>query len=505
MKAYRPEDYKSQIKMEENCNAGLKASHHLSTLDKLTTDTKVISFKTWIDHVRVEIEECGMDPVFRLQDASGAEHYILEEFGLADVTKVNAWVKGLQDGTVGANGRCEYDMANLKMSGKMIRQSLDLDMLKKVQGDVPPTATGPQVFAAVVNIHQSLSSSAVRALTRRLQSYKLSKEPGENVKNFSVKVIETAKRIQGTGPENCPKDLCVLVYECFLGSSTATFNMEVIAVYNKAAKRDPTVEDWEAHITEFKNSWRNLEIREMWEAKKNHKEKSEAQAMQAQIKTLQKTVADFTKFKGKKSADTNGGAADTRECYHCGKKGHIKPNCPDKDKPKIARIGAPQPNAGGALTPSTGFDRKKSPKDGKPHTITVAGEVHKWCGTCKRWSKGEKAHLTDEHVKGKGKTVAASGALAAADDNQGSLRLMSGYMATVGQPAKRNDLVYCAACDVYSEMKHLNHSKTLQHVETTCKESFVGFQCQCEKAAGAWLKADPKTMRSLLKGQAGQR
>ena len=55
----------------------------------------------------------------------------------------------------------------------------------------------------------------------------------------------------------------------------------------------------------------------------------------------------------------------------------------------------------------------------------------KWCGTCKRWNSGDKAHLTAEHVKREKAETKATGALtAAADDVQqsGSLRLIGGYL-----------------------------------------------------------------------------
>jgi hypothetical protein len=68
MKAYRPSEFKAQVKMEESCTAGLPATHYLSTLDKLTsTDTTAVSFKTWIDQIRDEIEQRGMDTVFRIK------------------------------------------------------------------------------------------------------------------------------------------------------------------------------------------------------------------------------------------------------------------------------------------------------------------------------------------------------------------------------------------------------------------------------------------------------
>ena len=393
MKAYRPNDFKSQVKMEEACTAGLPATHHLSTPDKLTTDTKAVSFKTWIDRIRDEVEQRGMDSVFRIQGPDG-EIYILQTFGKATRKTVDDWVAMLTITGVGEAPICTFDKDNLQMSGTMIRHSLDIDMLKKLENDVPAQATGPEVFAAVVNIHQALSSSAVRVLVTQLQALKLAKEPAENVESFADKVSEIAKRIQGTGPDTCPQDLPTLVYECFLGSSTPIFDSDVVLVYNKADRGEGTVDDWDKHVSEFKARYRTLKIKKMWEAEKHHKEKVEIQALKATVKRLEKKSTDVA------TAKTGGGSKDVRKCYHCGKDGHIKPNCPDKDKPKVAGAGAPAAAASG--TPA-GFSRKTAPKDGEAHTKNAEGEAWKWCGTCKRWNKGEKAHLTDDHVKGKGK------------------------------------------------------------------------------------------------------
>jgi hypothetical protein len=167
------------------------------------------------------------------------------------------------------------------MSATMIRHSLDIDMLKKLENDVPAHASGPEVFAAVVNIHQALSSSAVRVLVMRLQGLKIAKEPAENVESFAEKVTNIAKRIQGTGPDTCPQDLPALVYKCFLGSSTSIFESDVVLVYNKADRGEDTVKDWDKHVSEFKARYRTLKIKKMWEAEKHHKEKIEIQALKS--------------------------------------------------------------------------------------------------------------------------------------------------------------------------------------------------------------------------------
>jgi hypothetical protein len=147
------------------------------------------------------------------------------------------------------------------------------------------------------------------------------------------KVTDIAKRIQGTGPDTCPQDLPTLVYECFLGSSTSIFESDVVLVsYNKANRGEDTVKDWDKHVSEFKARYRTLKIKKMWEAEKHHKEKIEIQALKATVKRLEKKSTDG----GAAKAGSGGsGGTDTRKCYHYGKTGHIKPNCPNKDKPKL--------------------------------------------------------------------------------------------------------------------------------------------------------------------------
>ena len=97
MLAFRPNAFKERAKTEKECMAGLPASHHLSTPDKVTSDGKAVSFKTWIDRVRHEIEQRGMDPVFRLIDGNREEHYLLQEFGRAEKVAVERWVERLND------------------------------------------------------------------------------------------------------------------------------------------------------------------------------------------------------------------------------------------------------------------------------------------------------------------------------------------------------------------------------------------------------------------------
>jgi hypothetical protein len=71
--------------MEEKCQAGLAKTYHLSTPDKIQSDKMAVLMQTWIDQVKKTLEERGMDTVFQMVQSATEEHYLLEEFGHADV------------------------------------------------------------------------------------------------------------------------------------------------------------------------------------------------------------------------------------------------------------------------------------------------------------------------------------------------------------------------------------------------------------------------------------
>ena len=93
-------------------------------------------------------------------------------------------------------------------------------------------------------------------------------------------------------------------------------------------------------------------------------------------------------------------------CYHCGKPGHVKANCPQLNKDNDD-----QKKSSGKVTPkssnkqSSGAWRFVAPKDGEAETITKNKKTFHWCAKCGRWTT---THSTATHKgknkeKGKGK------------------------------------------------------------------------------------------------------
>ena len=43
---------------------------------------------------------------------------------------------------------------------------------------------------------------------------------------------------------------------------------------------------------------------------------------------------------------------------------------------------------------------RTAPRDGEPHQKEHEGKTFKWCGTCRRWFFGPRAHITEQHITG---------------------------------------------------------------------------------------------------------
>jgi hypothetical protein len=127
-------------------------------------------------------------------------------------------------------------------------------MLQRIKGMIPVNASGPKTLAAVVSAHQILDTSGCRNLVEELRKMKLRDFPAENVDEFRLKVLEKGRRIEGCLQP--PPDLPALIAQCFCGTQSVDFNMEVAAWYKKANRRK--VSDWREMVSEFTFTYKTL-------------------------------------------------------------------------------------------------------------------------------------------------------------------------------------------------------------------------------------------------------
>jgi hypothetical protein len=369
--ARRPIDFKSANTIEHIATKGLPDDRHIGPDEK----TSKITLTSWVNSTRSYMEERGLDTVFYVYDRqTDSETYLLTDWGSASPTKIEAWVATLRAGvpTGAADGSllppCDYDLDNLKWSGKAILNSVTLPLWETVEKDLGVDASGPEAFAAVVYKLQQVSSAAVRTLVDELKGLSLIKEPGQDVEIFGGRVVELCRRISGTG--SAPSDLVVLAAATFLECDVLAFKLKAIKVHDDVDE-DSRAMTWDAIVRSLKTKYQSLKGQGLWTPQATTKKKDD------EISGLHAAINKLTAQVGAASGNGVGGV----RCYGCGDIGHLSRDCPKNKRPP--------PNA------------RTAPKGGEPHTKTVDGESQSWCRHCRRWTTGDKEHLSVKHVRRK--------------------------------------------------------------------------------------------------------
>jgi hypothetical protein len=363
--ARRPTDFKSANTIEHIATKGRPADRHIGPDEK----TSKITLTSWVNSTRSYMEERGMDIIFHVYDwETNSETYLLTDWGSASPAKIEAWVATLRAGVPKPDGTllppCNYDLDNLKWSGKAILNTVSLPLWETVEKDLGVDATGPEAFAAVVYKLQQVSSAAFRALADELKNLSLIKEPGQDVEIFGGRVVELCRRISGTGC--APPDLVVLAAATFLECDVLSFKLKAIKVHDEVDE-DARAMSWDGVVCTLKTKYQSLKGQGLWTRQATSKKRDDE---------LSGLHATFNKLAAQVGGGGGGGGGVC--CYGCNELGHLSRDCPRNQ------------GSSGSRTP---------PKDGEPHTKTLDGKSQSWCGICRRWTKGEKEHRTGAHIR----------------------------------------------------------------------------------------------------------
>ena len=427
--ALKTSDFKSYLRMVETCKKGI--DNKFALLEPITEDSGVERLKlsynvlTRLIQLRKEMENCDIDDVFIIPisfDGNGipdtTDHINLLETDhdlTLDLVKQASALYALKS-------PLEYHPQNVAWSGDKVLASCEADLKEKVieqaESKVDKALHGGPIYLFIMRrLIIATSEKAMRGLTERIGTLKLSNFDGENV-HMAGSYLKGAFTLL-TAHDRMPKDVNLLLFRVFKESSTPDFNsfvtsieqqLETATIFGNTKTLTP-----EEIIGQFETKYSDLIGRDAWEAKSTSTDQA--------------------------SAFTAGTSSSTVICFNCGGLGHTVPECKlprDEEAIKARRdliLKSPSKGGGGANSKRGGGrgsgDRggkkggrgdagrgnggrggggnssglKTPPKAGESHKKQVNGSTLYWCGRCGKWGDHDTSnHPTPSGGKGSDKS-----------------------------------------------------------------------------------------------------
>ena len=279
----------------------------------------------------------------------------------------------------------EYDLQDLQWTQELLENSCDealrAKVIEKVQS-IPDDEMGGAVFYYIMmQLIRMDTEKAIRSLLDKIGSLSLAKVPGENVCNVVSLIRGVLTRLRAV--RMVPFD----------------FTMTVIGIMETS-----TVSEFTSFFTQMKHT--------VWMEKMRGRSPGKTfidkilETAETRYLEMLNSEGTWTGIGKSKSAFVAGGV--TPICHHCGKEGHIRPDCPDRTNDTSGR-GRGRGGGGGGRGRGRGGEGKWKnsekgsrvtwkttvPAPSAPQSKKVDGKEYHWCATCVRWtlSHGTAAHV----------------------------------------------------------------------------------------------------------------
>jgi hypothetical protein len=433
MREFTSEGTKEMIalgKIKEFCKAGLKET---GPKFSLSHEKEIQPLVPCIKAIQEHMEQCGLEGVFIIVTASGTPINMFKYPALASIDIIQTWIldlttHGVHNGTGGRHPICKFDAMNLSLSGKAIFNSCSPLLQDEINRKLPSPQdqTGPRVYYEVVQLVATLSISYTRELEGKLKALSLKSIPGENVELYAQTAMNLVDEIRMTAllPSLVP-NLPSLALQGLSEASDPIVSHEAALALAKC--EDPTLlhlqsggaltsgilmEPMEV-LAPLVRLYKVLHQSGKYGPSKTVKVVPAMTAevremLQAEVQEIKRTL-EQDKTKGRSSSRSN--SSSPRTCYECGSPDHLRNACPKlQDKGDTTNKGTPKNMIPGLSTAenkevdSLIANKVKTleplsdvPSDAKHEIVYKGKSVAKFCGICKRFLKGAKAHYTEDH------------------------------------------------------------------------------------------------------------
>ena len=128
----------------------------------------------------------------------------MKDWSLAKPDRVAEWENLVLTGIRGAPV-CDYDVDNLKWSGKAIMNIIYLDLWESTDKYLGFEANEPDNYAEVISKIHQVRYSAIHNIVDGLRNMYLIKEPGQDVNTFGYQATKKTCCIVGSG--SAPKKI----------------------------------------------------------------------------------------------------------------------------------------------------------------------------------------------------------------------------------------------------------------------------------------------------------
>ena len=398
----RPSDPRAAKQTMFECMKPLPESKHIDS--SINVRTGGTTFISWMNAVERKMVFDGTDTIaYVLKLKKGITVFPdLNDPALAD--KVNEyclftdWGKISSDDVkayVAAQVRygCPYDKSNNEWATAFLRGSIGPNLLTRADFDLPKRATGTEYLHFILSKVQASSGTARFQLMDQLRVMKLSQFQGHHVIECVQRITEIMTTLEGYGI-GLDSEIPFIVIRIFSCSPTGVVQFDT-EVNDIEKSLDKGIGDWpwDKIVHELQIVFDRLLMTDRWPLLAV----PSPAAASGFVVTVDpnKTKGDPSKLTGRKK---NGGLSSV-VCHECGKKGHIRPKCPNLAK---TRDGSTEQKGRRKPADGAGHPSKIPPKAGEPHTKTIQLQGRdvtvKYCEKCALWRSGKKSHLTAEHT-----------------------------------------------------------------------------------------------------------